>query len=424
MQPATSSWWSTGKNAPKSSDTEKNPDVRVPGYRISWYRSFLYEAGSMLRLFHFLFYRTLDTPPHEITTLAATEQWRVRFSQLRSPLSWAAKVAGKTGQLALTSWLPTTGSSHADMLVLGDSYADDVDMGYWCWPALLARSRGWSILSAARGGSKSGCAMEQYARARAFADELGLSVTRETICVIHLGGNDLLHSLWLGPLAFALLLLDIAFLLARRTTSLYIRSRPPRFTFFGLLSRRVATNTSATLRLLAAHGHRTVLLSGLPLCAAVPTARTVVRLLICGCWPCAGDCVSAIIGEAAALMQDELFAAARATAEEGCLSLILFDEASTLMELHTAVAGTSAVATFWRDAHHPSHWVHAELAARASAIMGDTSIAPSTDAIGAYACDNILHAVRDVTLRRRSPGSRTMDIGSGGGGEVGLSELL
>ena len=27
MQPATSSWWSTGKNAPKSSDTEKNPDV-------------------------------------------------------------------------------------------------------------------------------------------------------------------------------------------------------------------------------------------------------------------------------------------------------------------------------------------------------------------------------------------------------------
>ena len=28
MQPATSSWWSTGKNAPKSSDIEKDPDVR------------------------------------------------------------------------------------------------------------------------------------------------------------------------------------------------------------------------------------------------------------------------------------------------------------------------------------------------------------------------------------------------------------
>jgi general stress protein 26 len=27
MQPATSSWWSTGKHAPKSSDIEKNPDV-------------------------------------------------------------------------------------------------------------------------------------------------------------------------------------------------------------------------------------------------------------------------------------------------------------------------------------------------------------------------------------------------------------
>ena len=28
MQPATSSWWSTGKNAPKSSEFKLNPDVR------------------------------------------------------------------------------------------------------------------------------------------------------------------------------------------------------------------------------------------------------------------------------------------------------------------------------------------------------------------------------------------------------------
>ena len=55
-------------------------------------------------------------------------------------------------RLNLTHFRPRPqGSSHnpvVDAIVIGDSYADDVDMGYRCWPSLLASRRGWSILNA------------------------------------------------------------------------------------------------------------------------------------------------------------------------------------------------------------------------------------------------------------------------------------
>eukprot|EP00966_Prymnesium_polylepis_P078425 1818006-Prymnesium_polylepis.1 len=151
-----------------------------------------------------MLFTTIDAPPEDGAQ-------RVRFKQLRSPVRALALLAGKTGRLQLASWLPTSAAAdHADALVLGDSYCDDVDMGYRCWPTALASLRGWSMLSAAQGGSKAGHWTEQLERAHAYSAELGVSISANTVCVVHLGGNDILHSLWLGPIAVALLLVDLA----------------------------------------------------------------------------------------------------------------------------------------------------------------------------------------------------------------------
>ena len=50
MQPATSSWWSTGKNAPKSSDTEKNPDILRDLQRNVWVCTSVYLHGQSARV--------------------------------------------------------------------------------------------------------------------------------------------------------------------------------------------------------------------------------------------------------------------------------------------------------------------------------------------------------------------------------------
>jgi hypothetical protein len=52
MKPATSSWWSTGKNAPKSSDIEKNPDVRT-GVKI-WTQKYEHVTTCTCRVLGFI----------------------------------------------------------------------------------------------------------------------------------------------------------------------------------------------------------------------------------------------------------------------------------------------------------------------------------------------------------------------------------
>ena len=253
------------------------------------------------------FTSTLDAPPAALPAFpedSVRRGARARFLQLRGILKPIAQWLGKTGQLQLTSWMPIASeATQVDAIVLGDSYCDDIDMGYPCWPTVLARRRSWSLLSAAKGGSRSDHWAEQYKRAEAYAEELGLRITTDTVCIVHLGGNDLLHSLWLGPLAVLLLFSDLAFIAAVRVRLLARHRRPPPFSFFGILSRRISKHIGAAAAALAARGHTRLLISGLPLCGAVPTGRAVVRLLVCGCWPGAGAVACAILTDAAAIVQ-------------------------------------------------------------------------------------------------------------------------
>ena len=83
------------------------------------------------------------------------------------------------------TWLPAESErpdhQHVDCLIIGDSYADNVDMGFWCWPNMLAREHGLSSLNAARGGSLCDSARGQIANAVATSGALGLRCSSDTV---------------------------------------------------------------------------------------------------------------------------------------------------------------------------------------------------------------------------------------------------
>lgn len=325
------------------------------------------------------FLRRLSSPPEPLPPpLDRREDARCNFTQLR----------GMGKRLNLTTWQPAIGtaprdSSHVNLLVLGDSYADDIDMGYECWPTLVARRRNWSHLSCARGGAESTAALEQYALADTFARQHGLVIDERTVVLVHLGGNDLLHALWYGPLAFVFLFFDVVASVWFRVGSLLgmmsaRRQRLPRASFFGLAARRVARNLRGLMLLLAARGHRQVIVSGLPVCSVVPTARVLVSI-ITGSWlwawllpgggRLAASVVSTLVDEAAGLLQVDLFAQLEAVTEEmekrpdaqhpsSRLQLTLLNEAAVLKEVSAEAGGD-----MWKDGHHPTARSHARMAA-------------------------------------------------------------
>ena len=298
--------------------------------------------------------------------------------------AWTAVPITKK-RLNLTTYVPAKpGATAVDALVIGDSYADDIDMGYSCWPSILGRMRGWSVLNAARGGSIAGQAISQYERAVEFAEAEHLQVGVSTLCIVHLGGNNLLHALWLGPVAIALLLIDVLFIglglvgVTERLGSL------PRFSFASVLARWILRDLGCLVRFLAGKGHRRVLVSGLPLCAEVPTMRVVVGLFV---WPLGlpslvlrgnlqlcSDAISAISTEFAALAQAAIAAHLRAEAGGAGVELLFFDEAAAMMQVCDDSRRQRRRA--FKDGHHPNAGAHVEIAAHANRLF-DTQMSSS-----------------------------------------------
>ena len=277
-------------------------------------------------------------------------------------------------RLNLTHFRPRPqGSSHnpvVDAIVIGDSYADDVDMGYRCWPSLLASRRGWSILNASRGGSRTGHGCMQHARALAFAKQHNLRVEHaHTTCVVHLGGNNLLHTLWLGPLAVLMLYIDLL------AVSIMDKGKLPRCSFFGVLGRMLAADLSALIEQLS-NSHRRIVVAGLPVCHAVPTARILLGLLLCPLWLLCGreahaHTVRRVAVDVSRLVQQMLLEALMRTAEQTGTELVFFDEAGCLQSLADEIAHQMPPHTrcMFKDTHHPSPWVHERLANRASELI-------------------------------------------------------
>ena len=290
-------------------------------------------------------------------------------------------ITGK--RLGLLSWRQGGASrqtGHVDFLVLGDSYADDIDMGFPCWPSLVAAVSGGSCLSVARGGSRSTHGVEQYERASSWMSRACKHTSERTVVIVHLGGNDVLHAMWLlGPLAFLLLGIDMAVLGAGRIGLLPRRSSLPRYSFFSFLARRITTSLATLLATLAQHGHARVLVSGLPICSTMPLARTITSMMTgAWFWPGGSQFVTGILDDAAALLgthlrdtlRDAAFnsvvAAPSASASASKrppprpMRLLYFDEGEVLRRTNGKV---------WRDLHHPRAWVHAELGAAAQKLL-------------------------------------------------------
>ena len=52
------------------------------------------------------------------------------------------------------TWRPCEAGGSRALVVIGDSYADDVDMGFETWPSQLARALPATLVNTARGGSR------------------------------------------------------------------------------------------------------------------------------------------------------------------------------------------------------------------------------------------------------------------------------
>ena len=367
-----------------------------------------------------LFLRRLSSPP-----LAAPPPYD-RAIEADEPTivraEWTAvRLIGK--RLNRVCYTVPSGSSRSPLpppvggIVLGDSYADDVDMRYFCWPSLMLARSGRSALNAARGGSEARHGIDQHERALAFAAQHDLRIDFDaTLCIVHLGGNDLLHALWLGPLALAMLWIDVALAcLALAGLTAPMRALP-RVSFFGVAARRVAAELSALVRHLSPH-HRRVLVSGLPVCAAVPTCQIVVGALLLPVWLLRGraahrQTASAVLTMAAALGQALIFEQVAAAAA-GPTTVLFFDEAAALEAVVAQGHGAEeARRRAFRDTHHPLAWVHEELAAAASeALRRHGADAGGADHAGGGADGEdavMVPAAGSPTARRRPLSSRPL----------------
>ena len=166
----------------------------------------------------------------------------------------------------------------ASILVVGDSYADDVDMGFHCWPTHVSRSLRLPLLNVARGGSESSHVHAQLERAHSYSQQLNFK-PQEALLILHTGGNNALHSL-LKPWLFALLLSDLYSL--RNSDVSPDKQETLELAFATRVSQSILKELDLMLGTAASLGHRNVLISTVPIVPSLPLARLLVHLLVPG----------------------------------------------------------------------------------------------------------------------------------------------
>lgn len=202
----------------------------------------------------------------------------------------------------------------------------------------------------------------------------GRRTDKNTLVIVHLGGNDALYCLrLLGPFALLLLGLDCVLLLAGRLGMRPRLTTLPHWSFFGFVARRIAASLEGLLAQLAGHGYTRVLVSSMPICSAMPLPRKVLGLVTCAwAWRGGAQLVTDLIDDAVALLDAQLRAALAASGARHQLRLVYFDEVAALVDVARGVYGEGQAHraqvgdAMWRDAHHPRAWVHEELAAAAA----------------------------------------------------------
>lgn len=131
-----------------------------------------------------------------------------------------------------------------------------------------------------------------------------------------------------------------------------------------------------------------MLVSGLPVCAAVPTARALIGLLVLSrCWAGGAQLVTELITSVEAIVREELTSAL--AAEGAAARYLYFDESRALADIVAQSASKShgrVGAKVWRDGHHPFEWVHSRIAQCADALLSAWSF-PDPHNAGGQAAD-------------------------------------
>lgn len=300
------------------------------------------------------FHRVLRAPPDRLVTLASSDiKMGARSEFVESRLTGKRK--------NLLTWLPrlpangstSGGPRYSTMLVIGDSYADDIDMGFHCWPTQLARILRLPLINVAQGGAEVRHVHAQLVRAHTFADVDHLQLSpRETLLIIHAGGNDVLHALFRPRLLYHL----VADLFRLSNAERRRNGPPPVLAFPFKVSKQIAKGLSALLADVARRGYRDVLVSKLPLCPALPLARALIHALV----PTANaSFVSDIIGWISASIGHELSIAIEAAAASYSLRLLVFNESDHLQEVarKADADGLGIMGALDLMTRRPRHWL-------------------------------------------------------------------
>ena len=219
---------------------------------------------------HLPFTSIHKAPPAVVAPLSSLDVKNGAYCEFRE--SWFTRK--RHNQL---TWLPAASSpgSFSLVLVVGDSYGDDVDMGFHCWPAQLGKALSVPVLNVARGGSESSDIHRQLKLAHDWAAQKGLDIdAEEALIVLHTGGNDALNSL-MNPWNLAQLVSDLYRLRGQDEANL-------EHAFAEQLSRGIVQEFDRFLGDVSSLGYRKIVVSTVPIVSSLPLARLLVRLLVPG----------------------------------------------------------------------------------------------------------------------------------------------
>ena len=304
-------------------------------------------------------------------------------------------------------WLPSSSSTLGPlsplgglvslMIVVGDSYADDIDMGFQCWPTQLSKALHAPVLNVARGGSESSHIHSQLERAHLWTKEQQLQVNlSEVLLVLHTGGNDALHSL-LKPWMFVSLISDLYSLRSEA-----VEKKSVELSFPKKLSIVILRDVDEFLERAAALGHRKVVISTLPIVSSLPLARLLVHVLVPGADPgFVTETLEAVGGSINRHLQEQCVVLAQKHGVEAWIfqegdsldSLAKGAEAAThgvfsavklalkrIRRIIWALASQESLDghEFWHDGHHPAARAHEQLAAEVLELLTTAPISSQT----------------------------------------------
>ncbi|KAH8066635.1 hypothetical protein JL722_1088 [Aureococcus anophagefferens] len=231
----------------------------------------------------------------EVQRYFTRAKWR-HFVEERNyaTLVRGAASAPSTHAEELPPGLQHKASRRVGCVILGDSYCDDFATKQRSWPGrvydAVVRPKHLACVNVSFGGAQSPDLVPQVRLARRAIADWRLELDDDLLVVVHNGGNDVLKKivrywwpLWLDMLRLLLWSSKPAclrrFCGARRGTVDFRRALGP--SFFGAAAPvAVASVRRAVLDVAAAWRPKTIVVSGMPICGALPLAQGLMKVCL------------------------------------------------------------------------------------------------------------------------------------------------